>query len=227
MNYYIFVIAALVIVIVLTIRSAYNSKPSIMKRVIKKTPRKSIQAVNSGETVQIHGTIEIVGEPLIAPLSGRECGHYQVIVEREIPHGRKSRYVETIFQEEITGKYLIKDGNHYAYVDPKQLFSRIQSDRNFSTEFPDNLNERLLEFHEKMAVNDWHSYRCSIDYYEGVLEQDEKVIVSGIAEWKSAASLGLPAEYGRVLHIQAAQDAFSVITDDLKWLKHSENNAVE
>lgn len=224
MNYYIFVFIALGIVVSLAIFNAYNSKSARLKRNLKKTTRKAIQHVQDGETVQISGTIELVGEPLIAPLSGRECGHYQVIVEREIPHGRKSRYVETIFQEEIAGKYLIKDEHHYAYLNQQQLFSNIQRDRNYSSGFPDNLNDRLLEFHEKMAVKDWHSHRCIMDYYEGVLEQGEKVIVSGIAEWKSAASLGFPAEYGRILHIQASPEAFSVITDDLKWLKHAQNS---
>lgn len=224
MNEFFFVFIALGIVIPLSIFYNYNSKHSRIKRQLKQVPGKPIRHVQNGETVQICGTVEIIGDPLEAPLTGRNCAYYHILIEREIPHARRSRYVETFIEEEGVGNYLIRNGNHFAFVDQKGLLTKVIKDHSFSSGYPDDWNERLQQFllkHEN-KTNDWHSFNCTLDYFEGILEQGEKVIVSGVCEWKSAASLGLPSEYGRILHVQAEPGSFSVISDDPKLMHRSE-----
>lgn len=221
MNEFFFVFISLGIVIPIAVISRYQGKHTRIKRQLKQAPRKPIRLIKNGETVQLSGTIEIIGEPIEAPLSGRTCGYYHIIVEREIPHARRSRYVETFIEEEGRCPYLIKDGNHFAFVEQSNLLTKVKKDRTFSTGYPDDWNERLQQFllrHED-KTNDWHSFNCTLDYFEGILEQGEKVIVSGVCEWKSAASLGLPAKFGRVLYVHAEPGSFSVISDDPELMR--------
>lgn len=223
--YFLFIFIVLALVVTFTIASTTISKDVRMKRQLKRTPRKSIHQVQSRETVQITGTIELVGEPLIAPLSGRACAQYEVIVERSSPYNRKAVSTETLYREEKAGMYLIREGEHYVYMSQQKMLSALKKDHSLSARFPDLKSKRLAPFNKEHLLEDWQYFNNETYYFEGILAEGEKVIVSGIGEWKSAASLGFPAKYGRVLCIEAAPDGFTIITDDEKWMKyqHEEN----
>lgn len=226
MNEFFFVFIALGIVIPFTIISRRNSNTSRVRRQLKNTALKPISQVKDGENVQISGHIEIVNESLIAPLSGRECAHYVVTVERRTKYIKSPDIVDLLIEEESLGKYLIEDNGRYAYVPEVRLISQIVFDKSYSSDISGVLEKKLRLFMEKYPDSNnnlrAHNANNSLEFKEGILELNEQVIVSGIAEWKSAVSLGLPAKFGRVLYVHAQPGSFSVISDDPKLMRKAQ-----
>lgn len=210
-----FIIIALMVFGLFSLYGYYFNKKARIKRQLKKVPLKRISDIQSGETAQLHGTVEIIGDALKAPLSDRLCGYYHVIVERKVSSGKSSRW-ETLIEKEKNGFFLIKDGRYYAYVRRGVVLSHVVQDVHFSSGFLNNATEKLEAFlakHEEKSTT-LLGFNKTIRYQEGVLEPGEKVVAAGICHWKQAHELGLPAEYGRILEISTASDVPSVISDD-------------
>ena len=68
-------------VAIIVVLSYYYSNKKIMLREFKKSRKKSINSIRENEYVKIIGKAKHVNEPLIAPLSGRLCVYYHVVVE--------------------------------------------------------------------------------------------------------------------------------------------------
>jgi len=60
----------------------YFSRKAVVKRKLKKAAGVKISSFLSGEIAKVAGSVEFVGQPLIAPLSGRRCAYYYVLVEQ-------------------------------------------------------------------------------------------------------------------------------------------------
>lgn len=211
---------------VLSLIALSVSKTSNIKRQLKKVPLKRISDIQSGETVQIHGTIEIIRNPLTAPLSGRKCAYYSVVVEHRVTRSRLTsinRFWKTLIEEEKTGFFLIKDGNYYAQVRHGDLLKHVIQDVSFSDLFHDATEEmnHFLAKHNERSKGVL-GFNWKLRYKEGVLEPGEKVVASGICHWKQAHELGLPAEYGRILEISTASDVPSVISDDPELMRYGQ-----
>ena len=72
----------------------YFSRKAVVKRKLKKAVDSKISDFISGDIAKVVGTVEFVGEPLIAPLSGRHCAYYYyyILVEELISDGKKSLF---------------------------------------------------------------------------------------------------------------------------------------
>lgn len=197
----------------------YSLQRSKIKRILKQRPLKRISEVNDGEHVRIQGEIEIIRNPLIAPLSSRKYAYYSVVVEHRVTRSRftsNRRVWKTLIEEEKSGFFLIKDGNYFARIKHGNLLKHIIQDVHLSSgifnDAPEKINAFLAK-HQESSIGPF-GFNWKMRYKEGVLEPGEKVVASGVCHWKQAHEIGLPAEYGRILEISTASDTPSVISDD-------------
>jgi len=204
-----------VIVIVILIVSFFNKK-AVVKRKLKQAEHKKISEFLNDDTARITGTVELVGEPLVAPLSKRICAYYHVLVEIKKSTGNNRRW-QTHIEEEESGKFLIKDEFGYAYINANKIKSYIVKDKNYSSGFFNDAKKHLenyLASHGKESEG-LLGFNKTLRYKEGILEPNEKVAVLGKGQWKDAESLGLPEEYRMVLEITSYYNKAVYLSDDV------------
>jgi len=213
------VIIGAVILIVVFI-SFYFSKKAIIKRKLKKAIGKKISDFISGDIAKVVGKVEYVGEPLIAPLSGRRCAHYYVLVEEKVSSGKSSHW-NTLIEEDVAGKFVIRDGRHCAHINNQNVKSYLVEDREFASGFGNDATpelERYLNAHGQKSegVFGWNK---TIRYKEGVLEEGELIAAVGRGEWKTAEQAQLPDTFERVLEISATEQEPVYLSDDPETVK--------
>lgn len=194
---------------------AFFNKNARIKRKLKKARIKRVSSFYTNDVAKVVGKVEFVDEPIRAPLSGRECSYYHIIVEQQKSSGKSSHW-HTIINETRQCKYLIRDGNSYAFVEDGNLKSYIVKDKKFRSGFLNDATpelERYLRQHGKTSEN-LLGMNKTIRYREGILENGEQVAVYGKGRWKEADQLGLPEAYGRVLVISAPDNEAVYLSDD-------------
>jgi hypothetical protein len=212
-NYFFYIIILFIVGSV--IYRYLHSQKYLVKKKLKETTQENLSLFQSGEVAKATGTIKYIGEPLIAPLSGRKCVYYHIIVEERRSSG-KSSYWDTIIEENIAGNVVIKDGNTYAVIETNQVKSYVVDDKQYrSGTFEDatELMRKYLEKHNRTSVN-FLGFNNSIRYQEGILEEGELIAVVGKGTWKrkSEIKLDIPAE--RILVIGSDGEEFVYFTDD-------------
>lgn len=191
------------------------SKKARIKRKLKKASFKKMAGFKNGEVAKIVGKVEIVGEALIAPLSGRICSYYYIHVQERVSSGKNS-YWKTRVEEEVSGKFVIREGENCAFINDNNLNSYIVQDRNYSSGF---LNDASLKLEKYLNSKGYKSegilgMNRTLRYKEGVLEDKEEIAVFGQGNWKEGSALNLPEEYGRVLEITSKNGEAIFLSDD-------------
>jgi hypothetical protein len=179
-----------------------------------KVSAKRMSEFKDGETAKIVGKVELVDQPLIAPLSKRKCSYYHVQVEEEIFDGKNFRW-KTIIDSEMSNTFVIRDGNNCAYISLKNIKSHIIMDKKY-------ISGRKKDAHTVLeAYLNQYNYKSKgaffnkkLQYREGILEPGEQVAVLGRGEWKNAEDIGLPAKYGRVLVLASDAKQKVYMSDD-------------
>ncbi|WP_066632274.1 hypothetical protein [Labilibacter marinus] len=194
--------------------SIYFSKKAIIKRKLKKATYKRISHFRDGDTAKIVGKVELVDKALIAPLSNRECAHYHITVEQKKSSGKNSHW-STIIDESQTCNYVIREGEHYAFINSSHMKSYIVKDRDYSSGTFNDATEELEKYlnskgHES---ENFLGLNKSIRYKEGILESNEEIAVLGQGHWKTGAQLGLPSKYKKILEIVANNDNKIFLSD--------------
>lgn len=193
----------------------YFSKKSVVRRKIKKATARRISNFVDGETARITGTVELPGESLTAPLSGRKCAYYYVLIEQQVSTGKGSHWQKYI-EEEVAGKFGIRDGTYCAMVDCSNVKSYIVEDRKYASGFmhdaQENL-ERYLSRYGKESTN-MLGWNRTLRYREGIIEAGETIAVLGKGEWLRVEQDHWSDEYGKVLMIHPPQGMPVYLTDD-------------
>jgi len=213
-------IAIGVVILIVVLTSFYFSKKAVIKRKLKKAIGKKISDFISGDIAKVVGKVEFVGEPLIAPLSGRRCAHYYVLVEEKVSSGKSSHW-NTLIEEEVAGKFVIRDGRHCAHINNQNVKSYLVEDKQYASGFGNDAApelERYLIAHGQKSegVFGWNK---TIRYKEGVLEEGELIAAVGRGEWKSAEQAQLPDTFERVLEISATEKEPVYLSDDPETVK--------
>lgn len=194
----------------------YYSRKSVVKRKLKKAVGMKMSSFYSGDIAKLAGSVEIVGEPLIAPLSGRPCAYYYVLVEQLQSSGKSSHYSK-IIEEEKSGTFLIRDGRYRAKINFDSLLKTyLVQDKEYSSGLGNDATatlENFLNSHGEKSENIL-GFNKSIRYKEGILEEGEMVAVTGRGEWKSAGEVQLPDSYGRILLISSGENEPIYMSDD-------------
>jgi hypothetical protein len=210
-----FLILMVAVIAAVIIGYNYYSTKAVVKRKLKNAKLKSVHEFKSGQTAKIIGSVECTGGVLTAPLSGRECAYYYVIVEQKVSSGKSSRW-KTIIEKEYSADFVLRDGQKCAYIDNTNLKSYIVHDRQYSSGFMEDATDTLEAYLNENGHNseNYFGFNKSIRYSEAVLEPGEAVAVFGHGTWQAATALGLPAHYDNVLVISAAQGRNVYLSDD-------------
>jgi hypothetical protein len=198
----------------------FFNKKARVRRKLKKATGKRITDFVSGEIAKVVGKIEYAGKSLVAPLSGRPCAYYYVLVEQKVS-SNKSAYWETLIEEEVAGPFVIRDGKYCAHINSQNIKSYLVEDREYSSGFMEDATgtlEKYLEDHGQKSEN-FLGLNKRIRYKEGILEEGELIAVVGRGEWKKAEQEQLPDSYGRVLSISSTDKEAVYLSDDPDTVK--------
>lgn len=208
-------------VIGIIIYGAIFGKKAVIKRKLEKTVSKRISEFKNGEINKFIGNIEII-DPLLAPISGKECSYYYINVEERVRVNGGSKTWETIIEKELSNKFLIKDGNKYAYINDKNMNSFIIDEKRFYSGFLNDANETLEKYLNEHGHKSTGTLGMNknIRYKEGILGKDEKVAVFGKGEWQNAEQIGLASSYGKVLVITAPDNDGVYLSDKPETIKN-------
>jgi len=200
----------------------YFNRKNLVKRKLKKAVGLKIYNFKNGDIAKVAGKVELVGEPLIAPLSGRKCAHYQVLVEELVSTGKSSHW-HTLIKDEKVVKFVIRDGRYSAFVNYGEIKSYLVEDRLYKSGFRHDATPELEQYlynHGRKSVGIL-GLNKTIRYREGILEEGESIAVAGRGEWKNASDLQLPDSYYKVLFIDSTGDDPVYLTDDPKTVKNT------
>lgn len=220
---YIFIVIGFVVVLTIVFVSWYFSKKAIVKRKLKRATYRRFTEIRRGEIAKLVGKVKFIDQPLKAPLSGRTCAYYHVLVEQRVSTG-KSAHWKTIIEEEASSKFVLREGSRYAYIRSDKIKSYVVDDMKYKSGLWDDASselQRYLKNHQVASVN-FLGLNKTIRYREGVLEENEEVAVLGTGEWRNASDLGLPPQLERVLLIQSPQEDAVYLSDSPDTVKHSD-----
>jgi hypothetical protein len=202
-----------VLVILIIIYGIFFSKEATIKRKLKNTAAKDISLFEEGEIAKIIGTIEIIGPPLIAPLSGRSCCYYSIVVEQE---SGKNNSRSSIIEEEKFSDFFIVSGNSYATVKAQDIKSLLVKDATYSSGFMENATSHLenyLREHSNKSTN-FLGLNKKLTYEEGILQNGETVAVVGKGSWKEITDPFSPGKTIKVLTIHGENGEPVYLTDN-------------
>jgi hypothetical protein len=194
-------ITALVVGTILFLVFFFNRK-AVVRRHLKRAVLKPIGSVTNGEVAKITGNVELTGAPLTAPLSGRKCAYYYVLVEQHVSSGKSSHWQKFI-EEEVSGQFGIRDGNSCARIISKRIKTYIVEDRKYESgvfEEPSAVMEDYLRKHGKTSEGAF-GFNRTLKFREGVLEAGERVQVLGKCNWQRALADEWSDNYGKILII--------------------------
>jgi len=211
-----------VIVIVILIAAgvvvyvSYFTNKAVVKRKLKNAKLKTANEFKSGQSAKIIGRVECTGNVLVAPLSGRECAYYYVLVEKKTSSGKNS-YWSTLIEDEAETEFLLKDGDTYVHIEDKKMKSHIVQDRHYTSGFMEDAARELEAYLNKHGHDseNYLGFNKTIRYREAILEVGEAVAVFGQGTWQPSHVLDLPEQYGNVLVINAKEDGYIYLSDDV------------
>jgi hypothetical protein len=212
-NPFIYIIAAVLFIIVVV---AYRSSDYIIvRKKLRKAERKQVADFEDGDTGKIVGEVVLLGRTLIAPLSGRKCAYYHVVVEQQKNYRQHPNTTELI-NEEKSGDVILKVGKDYVLVDTRLVYTYVVKDMQFESGFmkeADEAMEKYLAKHGHKSVG-LLGLNKDINYKEGVLEEGEKVVVFGKGQWKTKSQLRLNVPAERILHLRMDGQEAVYLSDD-------------
>lgn len=221
----IIVVAAVLMVGLALLVNKFSNK-EVVKEQLKKAKKKQISSVENGETVKIVGKVEVLGNPLIAPLSGRKCCYYNVLIEEKVGNDGSSESIghswKTIIKEEVLGEFVIRDGDDYAIIDTPEVKVYSVEDKSYWSGFRNDPTDRLekyLKYHGHSSTF-FFGMNKTIRYKEGVLEEGEVIGVLGMASWKEIdqENFSIPAK--KILTLSSSgENPFVHLSDDPDILK--------
>ncbi|GAB5398510.1 MAG: hypothetical protein Aureis2KO_00950 [Aureisphaera sp.] len=215
-----FIALFLVVFLGIFIFGIFFNKKAIILREMRKSKAKPIGSVRNGEYVKIIGKALHVKEPLIAPISGRQCIFYHT----EVIHGSgKNR--KTIIDELRTQDFFIEQNGEMVMVkmDQANRFRKIHlvQDHQFNTGIFGEKKEHLEKYLQRNGESStyWIGLKKDLSYREGIIELNEIVAVKGIAEWKTLKEPIEGFRYSKILNLKGSKEKKLLITDHKSALK--------
>ena len=160
-------------------------RDAAIKRALRLYPLQRIAEVSEGDMVRVSGRLVYEGEeaPLQAPLSGRGCAAWRVLVQEYENRGRHGRW-KTIVDESEASAFLLEDESGVAWVKGALEIATDLDAREGTGLFrgpSPELEEFLLQ--RGHGTKGW-IFNKRIRYREGAFEAGETVTVAGTAHWE-------------------------------------------
>jgi hypothetical protein len=153
---------------------------------LARRPRARIQAIE-GDVVRVTGHVRSRGELLQAPVTGRPCVAFHLLIEEWRYRNRCASW-EVLLEIQQARPFAVTDESGEATVDtagPTEVF--LVLDRCGPSRRRDQADRAQLAVLKKLlksggvAITNWFGDSKIIRYQEGVLEEGEKVSVGGRA----------------------------------------------
>ena len=191
-----------------------------MLREFKKSRKKPINRIQENEYAKIIGRAKHVNQPLEAPLSGRKCVYYQVIVEVK---GYKSW--RRIINNEKHQDFFIESNSEMAIVKMSLLQKSMKrfflvKDYKEKSGFRNDATEKLQHYSKSTA---FLGINKTMRYSEGVIELNEPITVKGLAQWKIINEPIEGYSYSKILTLTGTKKEKLLVTDEPKALLRVEN----
>lgn len=161
-------------------------------RAIRAARRVRVADAPAGELVRIDGTVIATGATLSAPLSGRACVHFELLVERRVRTGKNSHW-RALLRERDTRDFAVEDeGGGRALVEITSLETSLVQDHHRRSGTLNDATpelEALLARHGHSSTN-FLGLNETIRYREAVLEPGEPIAIVGWAAWEDDPTPG-------------------------------------
>jgi hypothetical protein len=149
-----------------------------LKRKLREAPYRSIRHLPDQTWARFIGKADPIADPLIAPLTGRACAFWRVVVEEM--HGRNSW--KGVLAREMGKDFAIRDDSGTLLVRVAGAKLAVERDGRFSSGFMHDATPELTRF---LVENDQKPegwiFNRTLRYYEAVIEPGETVAVAGVA----------------------------------------------
>ncbi len=192
----------------------YFSNKSRILRGLRKSKAIPIHRAQNGSYVKLVGKAKHAGQPLTAPLSGRKCIYYEVLVERK---GDKSWH--TMINDKKYQDFFLEVNGEMAMIKAELSTSErrvyLEKDHRQDSGFMNDPSAKLdnyLELHGKTSTGIL-GFNKKIRYREGIIELDEVIAVKGIAQWKSISEPIEGYSYSKILALSGTAKQKLLITD--------------
>jgi hypothetical protein len=162
--------------------SWYFSRDVRARRKLARTPMQAIVDVVPGTISRLTGMIQPLAEQLTAPMSGRRCAYYLVIVEVYRSSGKSGHWHE-LLREEQSVDFLLRDNTGIARIQmdgPHVAVVRDHKTRSGTFDDPTPVEAAFLERLGEQATN-FLGLNRTLRYTEGALEFGEDITVLGAA----------------------------------------------
>jgi len=174
-------------VMTLIILAGHYRLPSRAKRIQRKLAAQPRTRINQAEgAVRVSGRVRRIGELLQAPLSGRACVAYELIVESDATSAGSDGFRHRWVDRRQACPFLVVDESGEARIDPSGPFLlALVTDRTGTTGWLDPYPGKHRELgaylkSQGFRPTNWIGRWAGALYYaEGVLEEGEMVSVSG------------------------------------------------
>jgi hypothetical protein len=208
----------------LTMRLAFTRDRRI-KRALRNVKPTAIGEARDGKAVKIVGELVYAGRSIEAPLSGRACAYYSVVVQEYRSHGTRGGHWHEIIREEKGIDFYLRDASGMALIrvaSDGRDFPALVQDRKARTSpiiSNDPNLERFLNARGRSVEGTF--FRKNLRAYEGVLEAGERVAVGGLARWMPDpdAAGGSYRETPKRLVLQASESLPLFLSDDPSVVK--------
>jgi hypothetical protein len=157
------------------------------RRAMKAVPRRRVAEVIEGEKARVVGRVE-VERTVTAPLSGRPCAYWRVVVEERRSSGDNHYSWETIIDEHGGVDFFLRDGEDEALVKTSCVQAVLNEDGRFWSGSSDDADPQVEASLEAFVATRFSRlffmFPKRLRYREGVVEPGELVAAVGVGRWE-------------------------------------------
>lgn len=203
----------------------YFSSDQKARRAMKAVPKLPAARVENGQVARVVGHAR-PEQTVSAPLSGRACAYWRIVVEEQ-RGGGKNRHWVTIIDEHDGVDFLLESGDDRVLVKTSYVQCVLEKDGKFSSGFLNDASPELEAFlSERGHTSQGLVFNKGMRYREGVVEPGELVAVVGVGRWErdpdESASAGAgyrDAHVPQRLVMDAPEDGPLLLSDEPEMLR--------
>lgn len=184
-----FIVCAAVLLSAIALAAWWFDEERSLKRALKQAPRVTVREAREGALVRLSGRAEMIDDGwLRAPLTGRPCAAYVVLVEEYRKRGKSGSW-RTLIREDAALEFELHDETGRARVRPGTPRMALERDAGFRSGLLQDATPELEAFLARHGERSegWLLNR-RLRYREGVLAQGEPVAAYGRACWEDDPS---------------------------------------
>ena len=196
------------------IYSSFFSKKALAKKHFKKEKASKIFNFKNGEQGKIIGKAECITSPLIAPLSGKKCVFYEVIVSRPTEDNNS-----VLIKKSRSSEFYIVNNTGKVLVNPKNAIYEIKNDIYTNSGILKEPNKKMLDF---LKANDIESKTFlgankSLTFQEKSIEVGELIGIRGKGLYNTSTNNTIEP----ILTFKNLSHSRLFISDNPETIKHN------